>query len=168
MPSGYSSTQADWTCSYYRRYRRDSLGNGGKTCGSCAPGVTGEGGEAGNGATVFMSVPGLLRVMGVIEANLFDGVEHGPQDVELELQNVQRPMLRGAGGEALQRDLQPVRHVPARQRNEAPEVSQSLCIDPRMVRWPACQAVLVICGANISVRDEHTASCQGALAAKLT
>src|ERR1700728_495409 len=77
---------------------------------------------------------GLSIVQTVAQLN---GIQHRPQQVELELQNVQRPPLRLACEEIAEGDLEPVFHVARGQRQARSEVLQPAGIDPRVVRGPA-------------------------------
>ena len=70
-------------------------------------------------------------------------VEHAPEHVELELQDLERALLLLAGPEMLQRHLQAVLHVAARFGQPAPEVGVARRVDPGIVLRPARQALLV-------------------------
>ena len=55
---------------------------------------------------------------------LFDGIEHGPQDVELELQYLECAFLLFTGLEVIERDLQAVFNIALRERDTRAEIGQ--------------------------------------------
>src|SRR3954470_2652209 len=74
------------------------------------------------------------------------GIQHAPKDIELELQDLQRPFLLLTGTEMLQRYLEAVLHVAPRLGEAAAEVRIARGVDPRIVLRPAREALLVDLG----------------------
>src|SRR4030081_377369 len=71
------------------------------------------------------------------------GIEHRPQHVQLELQDVERALLLFASMEVFQRQRQPVLDVAPRLRKPVAEILQSLRVDPWIVLRPTGKAILV-------------------------
>jgi hypothetical protein len=61
------------------------------------------------------------------------GVQHGPQHIELELQDVQGVSMLGAAAEMAERDVQAVLHVPAGLAQALAEIVVALGPDPGIV-----------------------------------
>ena len=70
-------------------------------------------------------------------------IEHRPQHVELELQDLERALLLLARAEMVERDREAMLDVAPRLRSAGAEVLQSPRVDPRIVLRPVRQAVLV-------------------------
>ena len=71
------------------------------------------------------------------------GVEHAPQHIQLELQDVQHAFLRITGAVVLQGNAQAMLDVAARLAQTIAEVVVTGRIDPRVVLRPGVQARLV-------------------------
>lgn len=68
------------------------------------------------------------------------GVEHAPEDIQLELQDFQHALLAGRGRVVLQRDRQAVLDVAARLAQAGAEVFVAGGVDPGVVLGPAVEA----------------------------
>eukprot|EP00952_Eustigmatos_sp_NYUAD-ZCMA_P000845 3565-Eustigmatos_ZCMA.PRE.1 len=68
---------------------------------------------------------------------LLDGIEHRPEDVELELQDVQRTLLLLWRAEGVERHAQAVLDIARGQWNARAEIRQPFRLHPRIVLWPA-------------------------------
>src|SRR5688572_26137876 len=73
-------------------------------------------------------------------------IEHRPQHVELELQDLQGALLLFPRFEVVQRYLKTVLDVASRFRQPLAEVLIALRLDPRVVQGPVFQPFLVDCG----------------------
>ncbi|EAA20316.1 hypothetical protein, partial [Plasmodium yoelii yoelii] len=71
------------------------------------------------------------------------GVQHRPQDVELELEDFQGPFLLFAGLEMIQRDFDAVLDIAAGLSHPLAEIGQAVGCDPRIQIRPASQALFV-------------------------
>jgi hypothetical protein len=72
---------------------------------------------------------------------LSHGIVHGPQDVEFELQHLQRPSLLLASLEMSQRHGESMIHIALCQRDTAAEILQPVLLDPRIVFRPRRQSL---------------------------
>src|SRR3954451_23160880 len=70
------------------------------------------------------------------------GIQHAPKDIELELQDLQRPFLLLTGTEMLQRHLEAVLHVAPRLGEAAAEIRVARGGDPRRGVLPDREAPL--------------------------
>src|SRR6266571_9063523 len=83
-------------------------------------------------------------------------IEHRPQDVELELQDLQRALLVLARPEMAQRDLKTVFDVPSRLRQSLAKVLVALRFDPRVMLRPVLQPFFVDLGREqLGKRGAH-------------
>ena len=71
------------------------------------------------------------------------GIQHGPQDIQLELQDFQRPFLLLPGLEMFQGDGKSVFHIATGLTDPLAKIRQSFRFDPRIFVWPARQALFV-------------------------
>ena len=98
-----------------------------------------------------------------------DRIGQRPQNIELELQDVERTLLQGAVvAEIVEREAQAVGHAAPRLGEAVAEVVQAVAFDPRVFVGPGVEALLVDVRGEQSVRLEATASCQGRWRAKFT
>src|SRR5579864_3671236 len=73
--------------------------------------------------------------------SLFDGIQHGPQDVELELQDLQRALLLLTRPEVIEGHRETVLHIALRERDARAEVGEASRVDPWIVLWPRREPV---------------------------
>jgi len=71
------------------------------------------------------------------------GIEHRPQQIELELEDDQRPLLQFTGVEMAEGDAQAVDHVARRFSQATGEVVVAFRFDPWVMRRPIVEAGFV-------------------------
>src|SRR5207245_7217131 len=94
----------------------------------------------------FITVLGLRHFEGWLR-HLFvsplDSVEQSPQNVELELQDFQRPLLHLPRGEIVQGYVQPMLNIKAGLRQPRTKVLEPLWLDPLVVLGPGGEAIVM-------------------------